>query len=134
MHIEADVGHAREGVNICVRECVTDTQIYTNIHAQGEIKRKPHGSKPIKLLIREPVTDGAALYTTLEMALESFPQPPTAIVPLSHPPTHTPSPLLRPTVISTVGIHAHAWVCIHAYLHKHKCKGVGVLVQIFSYL
>lgn len=63
----------------------TRRSTYTHAHTQ----RKPRGSKPIKLLISEPVTDGAALYTTLEMALESIPYCYTAPVPPSiHPLYH----------------------------------------------
>lgn len=59
MHIQADAGHS-----------VGDTHTQTHTHAY--MQRKPHGSRPIKLLIREPVTDGVVLYNALEMALEVF--------------------------------------------------------------
>lgn len=96
---------------------VTTSVCECDKHTHTPMQRKPHGSRPIKPLIREPVTDGAGLYTTLEMALESFPQSPTAIQSLPSP-TH--SPLLRATSACTVG---------HAYL-RNIC--IGATCNYFS--
>lgn len=64
---ESDAGHCRAVDNMCVN--VTDRRA----HTRGNVKQEPHDSRPIKPLIREPVTDGTALYATQDIALEYFP-------------------------------------------------------------